>query len=123
MDVGHFGRGGIGIRGFCFSSIFSSSCFVSCSIYATSPPFSLLYHADEVVRKSTITLLQELGLGDRGKDMVRRYSGGMAQRLMLAHVRSNNGESDNSGKLRAPASLANASTRLNRASLAFPKHR
>lgn len=29
-------------------------------------------------------LLQELGLGNRGKDMVRRYSGGMAQRLMLA---------------------------------------
>jgi ABC-2 type transport system ATP-binding protein len=32
------------------------------------------------------TLLQELGLGDRGKDMVRRYSGGMAQRLMLARA-------------------------------------
>jgi ABC-2 type transport system ATP-binding protein len=31
-------------------------------------------------------LLQELGLGDRGKDMVRRYSGGMAQRLMLARA-------------------------------------
>jgi hypothetical protein len=44
-------------------------------------------------------------------------------RDILAHVRSNNGESDNSGKLRAPAQLPNASTRLNRASLAFPKHR
>lgn len=32
------------------------------------------------------TLLQELGLGDRGKEMVRRYSGGMAQRLMLARA-------------------------------------
>lgn len=31
-------------------------------------------------------LLKELGLGDRGKDMVRRYSGGMAQRLMLARA-------------------------------------
>ena len=32
------------------------------------------------------TLLQELGLGDRGKEMVGRYSGGMAQRLMLARA-------------------------------------
>lgn len=32
------------------------------------------------------TLLNELGLGDRGRDMVRRYSGGMAQRLMLARA-------------------------------------
>ncbi len=31
-------------------------------------------------------LLQELGLGERGKDRVRRYSGGMAQRLMLARA-------------------------------------
>src|SRR5579884_179436 len=31
-------------------------------------------------------LLQELGLGDRGKDKVLRYSGGMAQRLMLARA-------------------------------------
>ncbi len=31
-------------------------------------------------------LLNELGLGDRGKDIVRRYSGGMAQRLMLARA-------------------------------------
>lgn len=32
------------------------------------------------------TLLNELGLGDRGKDAVLRYSGGMAQRLMLARA-------------------------------------
>lgn len=32
------------------------------------------------------TLLNELGLGGRGKDVVRRYSGGMAQRLMLARA-------------------------------------
>src|SRR5579864_680862 len=31
-------------------------------------------------------LLNELGLGDRGKDKVMRYSGGMAQRLMLARA-------------------------------------
>jgi ABC-2 type transport system ATP-binding protein len=31
------------------------------------------------------TLLNELGLGDRD-EMVRRYSGGMAQRLMLARA-------------------------------------
>ena len=31
-------------------------------------------------------LLKELGLGDRGKDKVGRYSGGMAQRLMLARA-------------------------------------
>ena len=31
-------------------------------------------------------LLEELGLGGRGRDMVRRYSGGMAQRLMLARA-------------------------------------
>jgi len=31
-------------------------------------------------------LLDELGLGSRGKDVVRRYSGGMAQRLMLARA-------------------------------------
>ena len=31
-------------------------------------------------------LLNELGLGERGRDMVRRYSGGMAQRLMLARA-------------------------------------
>lgn len=32
------------------------------------------------------TLLNELGLGNRGKDKVGRYSGGMAQRLMLARA-------------------------------------
>src|SRR5437588_3677648 len=32
------------------------------------------------------TLLKELGLGDRAKEMVGRYSGGMAQRLMLARA-------------------------------------
>jgi ABC-2 type transport system ATP-binding protein len=32
------------------------------------------------------TLLDEFGLGDRGKDKVTRYSGGMAQRLMLARA-------------------------------------
>jgi ABC-2 type transport system ATP-binding protein len=32
------------------------------------------------------TLLNELGLGERGKEVVRRYSGGMAQRLMLARA-------------------------------------
>jgi len=32
------------------------------------------------------TLLNELGLGNRGNEMVRRYSGGMAQRLMLARA-------------------------------------
>jgi ABC-2 type transport system ATP-binding protein len=31
-------------------------------------------------------VLKELGLGDRGKDRVSRYSGGMAQRLMLARA-------------------------------------
>ncbi|MDQ6659931.1 MAG: ATP-binding cassette domain-containing protein [Chloroflexota bacterium] len=31
-------------------------------------------------------LLEELGLGDRGKDAVLHYSGGMAQRLMLARA-------------------------------------
>lgn len=36
--------------------------------------------------KRADVLLNELGLGDRGKDMVRRYSGGMAQRLMLARA-------------------------------------
>ncbi|HEX6482138.1 MAG TPA: hypothetical protein VF043_25115 [Ktedonobacteraceae bacterium] len=39
----------------------------------------------------------------------------------LAQLRSKNGENDNSGKLLAAASLASASTRLNRASLAWPK--
>ncbi|MDQ2714348.1 MAG: ABC transporter ATP-binding protein [Chloroflexota bacterium] len=32
------------------------------------------------------TLLEELGLDKRGKELVRQYSGGMAQRLMLARA-------------------------------------
>ncbi len=39
----------------------------------------------------------------------------------LVSFRSKNGENDSSGKLRALASLASASTRLNRASPIFPK--
>jgi len=35
-------------------------------------------------KKRADELLNELGLGDRGKDKLMRYSGGMAQRLMLA---------------------------------------
>src|SRR5205807_640942 len=41
----------------------------------------------------------------------------------LAQLRSKKGENDNSGKLRAAASLESASTRLHRASLALPKQR
>ena len=37
-------------------------------------------------RRRADELLRELGLGDRGKDKVMRYSGGMAQRLMLARA-------------------------------------
>jgi ABC-2 type transport system ATP-binding protein len=37
-------------------------------------------------KKRADELLNELGLGDRGKDKVMRYSGGMAQRLMLARA-------------------------------------
>ncbi len=50
--------------------------------------FHAMYHgipkADREARADE--LLNELGLGDRGKDVVRRYSGGMAQRLMLARA-------------------------------------
>jgi len=50
--------------------------------------FHASYHgisrAETKVRADT--LLRELGLGDRGKDKVTRYSGGMAQRLMLARA-------------------------------------
>src|SRR6266446_9675154 len=50
--------------------------------------FHASYHgiprAEAKVRADT--LLRELGLGDRGKDKVTRYSGGMAQRLMLARA-------------------------------------
>lgn len=50
--------------------------------------FHASYHgvprAERRVRADT--LLEEFGLGDRGKDKVMRYSGGMAQRLMLARA-------------------------------------
>src|SRR6266849_3818111 len=50
--------------------------------------FHASYHgisrAETKVRADT--LLRELGLGDRGKDKVMHYSGGMAQRLMLARA-------------------------------------
>jgi ABC-2 type transport system ATP-binding protein len=50
--------------------------------------FHASYHgvprAERKVRADT--LLEEFGLGDRGKDKVMRYSGGMAQRLMLARA-------------------------------------
>ena len=50
--------------------------------------FHASYHgvprAERKVRADT--LLEEFGLGDRGKDKVTRYSGGMAQRLMLARA-------------------------------------
>lgn len=36
--------------------------------------------------KRAEALLNELGLGDRGKDRIRRYSGGMTQRVMLARA-------------------------------------
>ncbi len=36
------------------------------------------------------TLLSELGLAERGKDMVQNYSGGMAQRLLLARALMHN---------------------------------
>ena len=37
-------------------------------------------------KKRADDLLRELGLGDGGRDKVTRYSGGMAQRLMLARA-------------------------------------
>jgi ABC-2 type transport system ATP-binding protein len=50
--------------------------------------FHASYHgvprAERKVRADT--LLEEFGLGDRGKDKVMRYSWGMAQRLMLARA-------------------------------------
>jgi len=50
--------------------------------------FHAMYHGVPKVEREARTdeLLNELGLGDRGKDVVRRYSGGMAQRLMLARA-------------------------------------
>ncbi len=48
--------------------------------------FHAMYHGVPKAEREARAdeLLQELGLADRGKDVVRRYSGGMAQRLMLA---------------------------------------
>ena len=48
--------------------------------------FHAMYHGVPKAEREARAdeLLNELGLGDRGKDVVRRYSGGMAQRLMLA---------------------------------------
>ncbi len=53
---------------------------------------NLLFHAayfgfsrQERERRAD-TLLDQFGLGDRGNDRVDRYSGGMVQRLMIAHV-------------------------------------
>lgn len=48
--------------------------------------FHAMYHGVPKAEREARAdeLLKELGLGERGKDVVRRYSGGMAQRLMLA---------------------------------------
>ncbi len=50
--------------------------------------FHAMYHGVPKAQREARAdeLLNELGLGDRGKDVVRRYSGGMAQRLMLARA-------------------------------------
>ncbi len=50
--------------------------------------FHAMYHGVPSVEREARadTLLNELGLGNRGKEVVRRYSGGMAQRLMLARA-------------------------------------
>ena len=50
--------------------------------------FHARYHGiSRAVRNARAnTLLSELGLSDRGKEKVLRYSGGMAQRLMLARA-------------------------------------
>jgi ABC-2 type transport system ATP-binding protein len=50
--------------------------------------FHASYHGIPRAERNTRAdkLLEELGLGDRGKDKVMRYSGGMAQRLMLARA-------------------------------------
>src|SRR5579871_2069909 len=50
--------------------------------------FHASYHGMSRSERNTRAdaLLKELGLGDRGKDRVVRYSGGMAQRLMLARA-------------------------------------
>lgn len=50
--------------------------------------FHASYHGMSRAERNTRAnaLLNELGLGDRAKDVVGRYSGGMAQRLMLARA-------------------------------------
>ncbi len=50
--------------------------------------FHAMYHGIPKAEREARAdeLLNELGLGNRGKDVVRRYSGGMAQRLMLARA-------------------------------------
>ncbi|GAC1424892.1 MAG: ATP-binding cassette domain-containing protein [Ktedonobacteraceae bacterium] len=50
--------------------------------------FHAMYHGVPKAEREARAdeLLNELGLGNRGKDVVRRYSGGMAQRLMLARA-------------------------------------
>lgn len=50
--------------------------------------FHAMYHGvPKATREARADeLLNELGLGNRGKEVVRRYSGGMAQRLMLARA-------------------------------------
>ncbi len=50
--------------------------------------FHAMYHGVPKAQREARAdeLLNELGLGNRGKDVVRRYSGGMAQRLMLARA-------------------------------------
>ncbi len=52
----------------------------------------LLFHAryhrvpEKEARQRTEALLQELGLSTRSRDVLGRYSGGMAQRVMLARA-------------------------------------
>jgi len=50
--------------------------------------FHAMYHGVPKAEREARAdeLLKELGLGERSKDVVRRYSGGMAQRLMLARA-------------------------------------
>ncbi|QBD75717.1 ATP-binding cassette domain-containing protein [Ktedonosporobacter rubrisoli] len=50
--------------------------------------FHASYHGIPRVEREAkaMLLLQEFGLSNRGKDLVRRYSGGMVQRLLLARA-------------------------------------
>ena len=50
--------------------------------------FHAAYHGVSKKQRNTLadSLLTELGLGDRQKDKVSRYSGGMAQRVMIARA-------------------------------------